>query len=128
MSLWCHHVQSFSQSYTVQSTLAPVWYHHVQSFSQSCTVQSTRAPVWCHHVQSFSQSCTVQSTRVTYQTLRFYGSQEVHVHSDPHVERTRLVARQLPSVVAAGGDQSVEQLWTEAGVAEVWTGPAQKHV
>jgi hypothetical protein len=79
--------------------------------------------LWCHHVQ-----CTRVPSGATYQTLRLDGTQEVHVHSDAHVERPRLVPWQLPSVVPAGRDQGVQKLGTElAGVAEVRAGPAHKH-
>jgi hypothetical protein len=74
----------------------------------------------------------LQSARVstcshaTYQILRLDGSQKVHVHSHPHLQGLRLVARPLPSVVPAGDGHSFQQIWTEAGVVELWTGPAQK--
>jgi len=66
-------------------------------------------------------------SHATYQTLRLDGSQKVHVQSDPHLQGLRPVSGQLPTVVPAGGDHSFQQLWTEAGVAEFWTGSAQKY-
>ena len=66
-------------------------------------------------------------THATYQTLRLNGSQKVHVHSNPHLQGLRLVPRQLPTVVPARGHHRFQQLWTQAGVADFWTGPAQKY-
>jgi len=97
----------------------------VKTFITSSLLPLLIGTVWCSQTVSARVSTC---SYITYQTLRLDGSQKVHVHSHPHLQGPRLVPRQLPAVIPAGGDHSFQQLWTElAGVAEFWTGPAQKY-